>query len=475
MSVFILETDAVTSAADGLNSITSSLENLSNSVSSYDTSQSGGDSFDFDGAKSVIAENIKAASIKVQNTQTIMNNVVDSHTKLQSALIAKDSDSKSSNSNNSGSRSSNSNGYSSSYSNGGYSSGGYNSGGYNSGGYSSGVVAAAAASQLKKKTEENVDITGSFKEVGYVYVEKEKLSDESKKIFENSDFKYDENGYAKIGDKYVVSVDKSLGNVGDIIKFKQKDGTEIEAIIGVTTSNEKYKDKINFILSPDKKLDAETQKISEDILKNNKEIEKTGNIIEPEKTEEINNTTANTTATATPGITTKVTGQNVLNGNVIDTSKPVGTGTKYSNLSNDDLARLAYVAEREQGSVEGAKLELSLMANLYEKNKDHYSSVLDYVDNSGWFADGSTSGYSYPGDEYVAAAREVLQNGNRYLASNVVEHDYLGDLVYCSTGDVYDKDSYIPGETILENQWGARYVFVGFAPNGGDPFGYLIN
>ena len=60
MSVFILETDAVTSAADSLSSIESSLESLSSSVSGYDTSQSGGDSFDFDGAKSVIAENIKA-------------------------------------------------------------------------------------------------------------------------------------------------------------------------------------------------------------------------------------------------------------------------------------------------------------------------------------------------------------------------------------------------------------------------------
>ena len=317
-------------------------------------------------------------------------------------------------------------------------------------------------------------MTDSFKEVGYVYVEKDKLSDESKKIFENEEFKYDENGFAKLGDKYVVSVDKSLGNVGDVIKFKQEDGTEIEAIIGVTTSNSKYKDKINFILSPDKKLDAETQKISEDILKNNKEIEKTGNILEPEKTEETPTGTTANTLTSTTGSAT-VTGENVLNGNVIDTSKPVGTGTKYSNLSDDDLARLAYVAEREQGSVEGAKLELSLMANLYEENKDQYSSVLDYVDNSGWFADGSTSGYSYPGDDYVAAAKEVLQNGNRYLPSNVVEHDYLGDIVSCSTGDVYDKDSYIPGETILENQWGARYVFVGFAPNDGDPFGYLIN
>lgn len=172
--------------------------------------------------------------------------------------------------------------------------------------------------------------------------------------------------------------------------------------------------------------------------------------------------------------TVKVTGSNSLKGNVINTDKPVGIGTKY-NLSDDQLARLACVAQREQGSVEGAKVELSLMANLYEKYKKNYDNVLDYVYNSGWFASGATNNYQYPGDAYVAAAREVINNGKRYLASNVVEHDYLGDLVYNSTGNIYDKSSYIPGKTVLQNQWGAKYVFVGFAPNGGDPFGYLIN
>ena len=170
---------------------------------------------------------------------------------------------------------------------------------------------------------------------------------------------------------------------------------------------------------------------------------------------------------------------NLVDGNVIDTSKPMYEGIKY-NCSDDDLAYLAYVAREEQGSLEGAKVELSIMANLYEENKDLYSNIsgiADYVENGGWFSESSSSraGYYYPGDSYVAAAREIINEGKRYLAPNVVEHDYLGDLIYCSSGDIDDKSSYIPGKTVLENQWGARYVFVGFAPNGGDPFGYLIN
>lgn len=173
-------------------------------------------------------------------------------------------------------------------------------------------------------------------------------------------------------------------------------------------------------------------------------------------------------------LSTSTDGKMILDGNVIDTTKPVTTGAKY-NLSDDDLAFLGYVASSEQGSVDGAKLELSLMANLYEENKDHYSSVRDYVENSGWFGSSYGSEYNYPGDEYIDVTKDVLVNGNRYLNSNVVEHDYLGDIVSCSTGDVYDKSCYVPEETVLENQWGAKYVFVGFAPNDGDPFGYLVD
>ena len=166
------------------------------------------------------------------------------------------------------------------------------------------------------------------------------------------------------------------------------------------------------------------------------------------------------------------TGTTNVDGNVIDTSKPVTTVAGY-NLSDDDLAYLAYVAMREQGSVEGAKMELSLMANLYEKNKSNYSNVRDYVDNSGWFASSSRSGYNYPGDEYYSAAKDVLNSGNRYVATNVDEHDCISDISSISTGDKDDRSNYIPGETVIHNRYGSTYTFAGFAPNGGDPFGYI--
>ena len=190
-------------------------------------------------------------------------------------------------------------------------------------------------------------------------------------------------------------------------------------------------------------------------------------------TSNTSSSTNNSSSSANNNPTVTVTGSARLNGNVIDTSEPLGTGTKY-NLSQNDLNFLAYVAYREQGSIEGAKIELSLMANLYEKNRSKYSSVVDYVANSGWFGTGSTSSYYYPGDSYVAAAKEVLVEGNRYLASNIVEHDCISDISSISTGSRSNRSNYIPGETVIYNVYGAKYVFIGFAPNGGDPFGYLV-
>jgi hypothetical protein len=323
----------------------------------------------------------------------------------------------------------------------GYVSGG--STGESTGGTTPGSTATTQTEEIKDEDKP--------KEVGFEVVDKDKLDKKSKKIFEDKDFKY-KDGYAMIGDRYVIACDSSLAKVGDILRFTQKDGTVIECIVGIVTTDAALKNKISFIVEDKGKFKEKAE--LKDILKNNKKIEKI-------------------TKTGGAGEIVNVSGTNVTNGNIIDTSTPVGEGTKY-NLSDDDLAHLAYVALREQGSVEGAKLELSLMANLYEKNASRYSSVRDYVENSGWFASGSRTGYSYPGDAYVQVAREVLNEGKRYLPSNVVEHDCISDLTSSSTGSVSDRSSYIPGQTVLANRYGSRYMFVGFAPNGGDPFGYLV-
>lgn len=84
MAVFMLNTDSVTSAAETLNTISSNVKETMSNVSNYDTSNE--DNFDFDTAKSTIASNIEACSIKVLNTINVLKSVVSSHTNLQNGM-----------------------------------------------------------------------------------------------------------------------------------------------------------------------------------------------------------------------------------------------------------------------------------------------------------------------------------------------------------------------------------------------------
>ena len=298
MSVFMLETSAVQSAADSLNSVASALEGLSDSINGYDTSQSGEDSFDFDGAKSVIAENVKAASIKVKNTQTLMTNVVDSHTKLQSSLkYGEEASNDSSKKNNSGNNSSGTRS-----SNGGYSPSGSYSGGYTSGGSTRGGSTAIATPTTPTRREEEQEET--TKMVGIIPVAKDKYeTDDSKKkeiataltgvgllamskgltpeeniLFErNYKIKYSKEGFAQVGDRYVIACDESYGDVGDMIDLKQKDGSYVKCVIGATVKNAdaSKKDNISFI-TEDEITDKEITATAEAIKKNTTNVYNAG-------------------------------------------------------------------------------------------------------------------------------------------------------------------------------------------------------
>ena len=255
------------------------------------------------------------------------------------------------------------------------------------------------------------------------------------------------------------------------------------------TKDRKNSDKTN--MNNDEKNNQDADKIENAKSTSSSRNESSSKSSKPNDTKQSSSSSTTTSLPKTSKVTPKNSSNssissnnsssvvNLVDGNVIDTSKPMYEGIKY-NCSDDDLAYLAYVAREEQGSLEGAKVELSIMANLYEENKDLYSNIsgiADYVENGGWFSESSSSraGYYYPGDSYVAAAREIINGGKHYLPPNIDEHDQISDLVDSSTGDYSDRSTYIPGQTVLTNFDHAKYVFVGFAPNGGDPFGYLIN
>ena len=159
------------------------------------------------------------------------------------------------------------------------------------------------------------------------------------------------------------------------------------------------------------------------------------------------------------------------------TASGTGDFPKYTNLTEDELKKIAKLCKQEQGSVKGAAVEASLAANLFELNGgSKYSSVYDYMRNSGWF--GRAKYYMDKsgdiGDDYVNAVKSVLVDGKRVLPRYVNEHDmFPADIKQISTGDKRNRSNYIPNKTVVDNIYGSTWTFWGWpAGEKGDPFGY---
>lgn len=332
MAVFMLETEALTSASSAISSLVSQVNDVSSSINGYDTSCE--DGFDFAGAKSVLASNVEACSTKITNTAAILENVVSAHTELQSSMKFDGSDNYSSSSSTSTNGSSSSSGSSSSggnYSGGGTSGGGYSGGGYSgggsysggsssysggdySGGYSGAAVSGIAVSGLvtgkvkdsnndkvkertgaassndEKETDKNKEtndseltgileekVTTELKYVNYAYINSDKVTDKSKELFNDATFNYDSNtGYALVDGKYVIACDSTVGEVGDIIKFTQKDGNIVECVVGTNTVTDASKNVINFIVDKENWANKTPMSISENLINNTTTITNAG-------------------------------------------------------------------------------------------------------------------------------------------------------------------------------------------------------
>jgi len=296
MAIFMLDTDVVTSAANEIGSLTSKMNEVANSINSYDTSCE--DEFDFSNAKSVLSSNIEACSTKIKNTSVFLENVVSAHTKLQSSMKFDGSDNFSADKKTS-SDSSNANENLSSgggnYSRGSYSgnpSTGFVSGGAISGGAAvANLVSEEATDNLEKPEEDDLEkeknnnstnglekkVTTEINKVNYAYVNNDIITDKLKKIFDDATFKYDENtGYALVDGKYVIACDSSVGEVGDVIKFTQKDDSVIECVVGVNTVTDHFKNSISFIV--DKKIWSNKTPLSfsENLINNTTSITNAG-------------------------------------------------------------------------------------------------------------------------------------------------------------------------------------------------------
>ena len=175
-------------------------------------------------------------------------------------------------------------------------------------------------------------------------------------------------------------------------------------------------------------------------------------------------------------------------------------GRKYS-LSDTELRGLCGIAEAEQGSIEGAKAEASLMANLYEllpsSSKFYNKGLYNYVLNSGWFASAQAHASRGCSGNYLNAVRDVLVNGNRTLPLYINEHDcYICNSRTCSNGnrgdicsittngvnysnlrDVANRSNYVSNNTKVYTLYygGGYWIFYSFPASNSDPFGYTMD
>lgn len=170
--------------------------------------------------------------------------------------------------------------------------------------------------------------------------------------------------------------------------------------------------------------------------------------------------------------------------------------TVYAKTDAECYNFFAVLGRAEQGSLEGATAELSLLLNLFERRHPDagdvsIQEVAKWATECGWFAHASRRWEKTATPEYLAVARNVL-GGNRVLPSNIVEHDCMEDLAYIETDGVryspYQRDKYVSGKTVVYQapvhehngrKFGFRHpvhwIFYSFPAAKSDPFGSLCD
>ena len=168
--------------------------------------------------------------------------------------------------------------------------------------------------------------------------------------------------------------------------------------------------------------------------------------------------------------------------------------TVYPKTADECYSFFAVLGKAEQGTLEGATAELSLLLNLFERRHPDagdvpIQEVAKWATECGWFAHANRRWEGTALPEYVAVAKSVL-GGNRVLPPNIVEHDCREDLAYIETNGVryspYENDKYVSGVTVCYQapvhehngrKFGFRkpshWVFYSFPAERSDPFGFL--
>lgn len=174
-----------------------------------------------------------------------------------------------------------------------------------------------------------------------------------------------------------------------------------------------------------------------------------------------------------------------VNSNSTNAGIVYGTGefTKYTDLTEQQIQELANLCKQEQGSLEGAAAEASLMANRFELYGNRFGTgaqgLYNYVRNSRWWADaGYYMSNGSAGEEYKEVVKAVLVNGKRTVPGYIDEHDCFSDLSSVTNNGtpvtrISERSQYVQHVTKIDNNYESSYTFYSFPTSTSDPFGYI--
>lgn len=291
MAIFKMNTSELTSASSSISKEASSISNVVDSINGYDVSCE--DDFNFAGAKAALAANAEACYNKVLNTAKLIDLCAESHMDLQNKLTTMpdpEAEEQSESETDTGTPVDSGPSYAGpTYSNPG--SPRRTSGGSQHKTGSSSTPSPSTPQQTVD-TEDNISNTpyvdtimsdeeaeGDLDQLTNTPTETETtdtttapvdtssetttsvdnsssqvvstveapttMTEDTAKVFNNSNFSYDSNGYAKLGDNYVISCNESIGKVGDQITLTSNNGETINCVVG----NNVNTDGINMVVN----------------------------------------------------------------------------------------------------------------------------------------------------------------------------------------------------------------------------------
>lgn len=351
---------------------------------------------------------------------------------------------------------------------------------------------------------------------------RDKSSDQYK-LREESGMHFDSDGYAKIGDRYVVAMTSTYGKIGDYVDIKRSDGSILHAVIGdeknqndkgctawghsngncieefVVDKNSWYKNGVGSHSNPGNPGNhpewSQLQVTSVENLgnywgrggSNKNKIKKMirdrmgrgGQLIPKLSTinDTITNAFGSSDSSSSSSGTTATSGSNSGSNSTMTGS---GKFPKYQ-LSDDQINGIANIVQHEQGGTEGYYAEASQIANHNDISGDDKATTDQLIKSvtGGWYANGKSrynsgkNGSTQIDPVAAQSVRDVIVNGKRTLPRYVDEHDYIGDITSISTGSPNNRSDYKQHETVIKNRMGSTYTFYEFPNATSDPFGYI--